>query len=264
MTTGSSRIAVDEATFNLRRWELSSDSIVPAQASVHLIQEVAIACKAHQVRVSFSVAARALANCAFRKAVDGSEAEFNLALRGLISLVDTLVSSEKTNLGSNMAFRSLSFLLTNLGNTDDSRVKIPLWVLRELHDLTDALSKRYDRTKGAWQQYLITLSRLYPDEILGILRGSPERQHRQSGYIHSLWESVILDAIRARGSEHEAVSAQSAAVALWVKSNELSEAIGRFEQLTSEYIRGSGQHTPRLLASLTKDIRLALAKNPSG
>jgi hypothetical protein len=256
------RMAVDGATYILRMWQ-SSPSI-SAQASVHLIQEIASACKVNRVRMNFSIAALELAKCAARKAVEGPEAEFNLAIRGLISLAGITATSEKVNLRSEVVVKALSGLLSDLGGSPDGRNSIPSWVLNELHELADILSRYHSPSARPLKGYLSALTNLRPGETIAVIRGaSDSKQHLNMQYVHSSWQSVMLEAIRESAPEEVALKAQSTAISSWVKGYEFNEVIDLFEKLSDDYIQGKGLHTSVLLASTANDFRLGFQENPT-
>jgi hypothetical protein len=255
------RMAVDEATYILRMWQSSPG--MSAQSSVHLIQEVATACKVYRVRMNFSLAALELAKCGTRKATEGPEIEFNLAIRGLISLVEITASAERVNLRGEVTVKALSSLLADLGNSSNDRVAIPSWVLNELHELTDTLSRRYPPSTRPLKGYLIALTRMHPTEMIAIIRGPLDsKQHLSMRYVHSSWQSIILKIVRESASEEVALKAQSAAIASWIKGDEFNETVGLFEELSTDYINGEGLHTSSLLSSTADDFRLGFQEHP--
>lgn len=256
------RMAVDAATYSLHEWQSSPGTMSPALASVHLLQEVAEACKDRRVRMNFSLAARELANCAARKAIEKSEMEFNLAIRGLISVTDIAVTAVKVNLRGEVTVQELSKLLTNLGIAANGRMTIPSWVLNELHDLTTTISGRYNPTLRPFKRYLASLASLQPMEIITILRGSFGGKQQNVQRIGRPWQALVLESLRASASEDVALAAQSAVVASWIKDNQLNEVISIFERLGSDYINGDGRYTSVLLGSVLDDFRLGFQQNP--
>ena len=255
-------MALDSATLVLRRWQSTPDTAMSAQASIHLLKELAAACKTHQVRVSFSVPARELANCVSRKSVEGPEREFNLAIRGLISIIGTTVSAE-TNLAGKIALNALSGLLEELGAISDDRIVIPSWVLAELHELADIVSRNYDASVWARIRYLTSLSHLRPSETIAILKGPfDNKQHQRIPHLHSSWQPVVLEEVRASASEEVALEAQSVTIAQWAKGGDLSRVIDLFEKLGSEYINDDGRYTSALLSSMVDDFRLVFQEHP--
>jgi hypothetical protein len=266
ITRGQARaiagIALDSATLVLRKWQSTPDISISARASVHLLQELVAACRTHQVRASFSVPARELAKCASRKAVEGPEAEFNLAIRGLISIADRTVSAQ-INIGGKTVLNALADLIDDLGAMSDSRLPIPSWVLAELHELADTVTRLYDTGISARARYINSLSLLRPSETITILKGPlANKQHQKMVHIHSSWQPGLLEQIRSRAPLDLVLDAQSAAISQWAKGGDLNSVIDLFEKLASEYLNDAGEYTPVLLLSMVDNFRLAFQSHP--
>lgn len=257
------RMSVDATTSIFPRW-ISSPAMMPAAlASVSFLENVAAACKSNGVRVSFVPSVKALSDCALHKSTEGSEGEFNLAMRGLISLVDVVEGSRKVNLGSGTVIKFLGGLLSDLGALADTRKSIPLWVLNELHELTDTISRYYDSAQRTWTQYLTSLLRLRDREILMIFKGPTDRQHQKKAISHSAWQSVVLSSARALASEEVTLELFEVGIAAWAEEGDLNEAENLFEKLTVDYVNDDGRYTLVLIEAVANGFRRGFQENPT-
>jgi hypothetical protein len=257
------RIAVDAATNILHEWQTSALGITSSQRGVHLILGIADACSRHRIRVSFSTAAQELGDCVAHKALERSESEFNLAMRGLISLASVIFDTDEANLGIQTTINVMGRALADLGSINTERAEIAPWVLNELHEISDILSLKPNLSSSAWKQYLASLSVLRNEEIVRILSGPVDsRRHQKGGYPHSSWQSTILEELRTSRSAEMALAAQSAAVSLWIKCDELSGVVGLFESLTGEYLSSSDAQAALLVGAAADSTLSAFVRNP--
>src|ERR1022692_299679 len=88
----------NEAGRYLRVWQISTTMTTQAAESVRLLKTLAGQCRDANLKVSFSRVARQMATCAEQKVTQIPGSDYNLALRGLISLADIACTEPDTHL----------------------------------------------------------------------------------------------------------------------------------------------------------------------